>query len=363
MKKNFITLSAILLSVAGFSQVGISTSNPQGALHVDGAKDNASAGAPTRAQQLNDFTVLGNENVGIGTATPSSKLEAISDNQGEGVANDYNFRGFGTSKLPALILSGANGTYDAQENLIQNDPIGAVNFIPRANNGFNYNGGSRIMAYYQGDGTTGLTDLRLSTSGLERIRILGTGDVGVGTDTPTTKLDVNGSARIRTLNVAPGATIVTPVYADVDGVLNKAVSNTYGTVINNTVNIASGATATLITGIAEGGVYKAAVFVGNNCGRGGIADYYVSNINLNNSFSIKGIDGMLNTDTTDKAPAFTEVNRTTTTVVWTGVPNCAGGGNNTQFNYTLTMPSVGTINLTNNGNVGLDYRIILTRVF
>ncbi|MCS3530798.1 hypothetical protein [Chryseobacterium sp. JUb7] len=361
--KKMITLSTILLSMAVFSQVGIHTSNPIGTFHVDGAKDNASAGAPSRDQQLNDFVVLGNGNVGIGTTTPSSKIEIIADNQGEGVINDFNFRGFGTSKLPALIFSGANGSYEAQENLVKDDPIGAVTFIPRANNAYNYNGGSRIMSYYQGDGTSGLSDLRLHTSGAERLRILETGDVGIGTNTPTTKLDVNGSGRIRTLNIAPGATVVTPVYSDTDGVLNKAVSGVYGTVINNTVTVASGATSTLINNIPNNSAYKAVVSVGNSCGRFAMADYYITNIVLNNSYAIKGVDGLVNIDTTAKGPAFNEVNRNTTSVTWSSLPPCAGGGAGTAFNYTLTMPSAGTLNLINNGDTSLEYKVILTRLF
>lgn len=120
----------------------------------------------------------------------------------------------------------------------------------------------------------------------------------------------------------------------------------------------AGATAALITGIPNAGVYKAVVSVGNACGRTTIAEYYVTS----NAFSIKGIDGLLNTDTTSKGPVFTEVNRFTTSVVWSGVPNCAGG-TAAALSYTLTMPSADIINVTNNGDVSLDYRIILTRLF
>lgn len=73
MKKNF-TLAMIFFSVIAFSQVGINTPNPQGILHVDGAKDNPATGSPTDAQQANDFTVTSAGNVGIGNTTPLSNL-------------------------------------------------------------------------------------------------------------------------------------------------------------------------------------------------------------------------------------------------------------------------------------------------
>ncbi|MGK6344168.1 hypothetical protein ACMGDK_18310 [Chryseobacterium sp. DT-3] len=63
-----------------YSQVGINTSNPQTVLHVDGAKDNTATGAPIAAQQINDFSVTSSANVGIGTTTPSQKLDVASGN-------------------------------------------------------------------------------------------------------------------------------------------------------------------------------------------------------------------------------------------------------------------------------------------
>lgn len=76
MNKNITLLAALFISATAFSQVGINTENPQGIFNIDGAKDNPNTGnAHTAAQQLNDFTVLSSGNVGIGTISPSQKLE------------------------------------------------------------------------------------------------------------------------------------------------------------------------------------------------------------------------------------------------------------------------------------------------
>ena len=76
MQKHITILTALLISAASFSQVGINTPNPQGIFNIDGAKDNPTTGsAHTAAQQLNDFTVLASGNVGIGTTVPTQKLE------------------------------------------------------------------------------------------------------------------------------------------------------------------------------------------------------------------------------------------------------------------------------------------------
>jgi len=76
--KIIIASSALLLSIFASAQVGIGTQNPQGIFNIDGGKDNETTGTPSAAKQLNDFTVLGNGNVGIGTTNPSQKLEIIS---------------------------------------------------------------------------------------------------------------------------------------------------------------------------------------------------------------------------------------------------------------------------------------------
>lgn len=79
MKKKLLTLSAMISSLFLFSQVGFNTSNPQAALHVDGAKDNAGSGIPTAAQQANDFAVTANGNIGVGTIAPTKKLDVNGD--------------------------------------------------------------------------------------------------------------------------------------------------------------------------------------------------------------------------------------------------------------------------------------------
>lgn len=84
MKTTFTILFLTIATVA-FGQVGINTSNPQGIFNIDGAKNNVTTGTPTAAQTTDDFSVLTDGRVGIGTATPTAKLEinsAVSGNSG-----------------------------------------------------------------------------------------------------------------------------------------------------------------------------------------------------------------------------------------------------------------------------------------
>ncbi len=108
MKKNIILFGALLSSAFAFSQVGINTQNPLATFHIDGAKDNPTSGTPTTTQQANDLVVTSAGNVGIGTVTPTRKLEIVSGtspafhlddgNQGEGYVLTSDANGYGTWK-------------------------------------------------------------------------------------------------------------------------------------------------------------------------------------------------------------------------------------------------------------------------
>ncbi|KQT16781.1 hypothetical protein ASG31_10400 [Chryseobacterium sp. Leaf404] len=73
--KTTLTILSLSLSTIAVGQVGINTQNPQGIFNIDGAKNNAATGIPTGAQTLDDFSVLSDGKVGIGTISPSAKLE------------------------------------------------------------------------------------------------------------------------------------------------------------------------------------------------------------------------------------------------------------------------------------------------
>lgn len=102
MKKTILLL-CVLGSAFLFSQTGINTGNPQGAFHVDASKDNPATGTPTSAQQANDFTITDTGNVGVGTTTPSTKIDVISTIPGAIKITD------GTQGVGKILISDANG--------------------------------------------------------------------------------------------------------------------------------------------------------------------------------------------------------------------------------------------------------------
>lgn len=104
MRKLITSLLLLLLgSTAITAQVGIQTQNPQATFHIDGARDNPATGAPTAIQQANDVAITTAGNVGVGTTTPSTKLDIVSTTAGALKITD------GTQGNGKILVSDANG--------------------------------------------------------------------------------------------------------------------------------------------------------------------------------------------------------------------------------------------------------------
>lgn len=78
MKKHILLFFLFNITLS-YAQVGINTANPQGIIHIDGSKNNPKEQVPSNEQQKDDFTVLANGNVGIGTISPENKLHIKAD--------------------------------------------------------------------------------------------------------------------------------------------------------------------------------------------------------------------------------------------------------------------------------------------
>ena len=144
--------------------------------------------------------------VGIGTKTPVGKLHLYNSTAGTEAGNDYIIDDESPiSQIQGMIIRRSN----AGANLAQNDFIGSMLFNPKINGAFGYTGAG-MSAIYRGDGTNALTALSLRVnSNQEAMRLDENANVGIGTTTPGTKLDVNGAITNREATVTVASNTAT----------------------------------------------------------------------------------------------------------------------------------------------------------
>ena len=107
MKNKFIAIFLVYncLAFGQVSNVGIDTAVPKSLFHIDGKKDNPKTNSenPNSTQVANDVVISDQGNLGIGTITPTTKLEIVSPNPGAIKIVD------GTEAESKVLMSDANG--------------------------------------------------------------------------------------------------------------------------------------------------------------------------------------------------------------------------------------------------------------
>ena len=128
MKRLKVYFSVVAMFVAVTQNqaqtTGVNTKNPKGSLHVDAGKNNDPSGSPTTAQETDDFIVTFDGKVGIGTITPTHKLDIRGKIQirdgGEkvgAVLTAVDNTGLAVWNLPSTVKSMVNGTFPTGSTL------------------------------------------------------------------------------------------------------------------------------------------------------------------------------------------------------------------------------------------------------
>jgi hypothetical protein len=276
-------------------------------------------GLAFRTNNTEKARILSNGNVGIGTTTPTSKLDLGAD--------------VSSSKLA-----------------VYNDAAGTDFY------GFGLSGG--LLHFHTASATpTTAPDMVLHSNGQ-----LG---INIGVTNPTANLDVNGTARVRNTPQAAnggGTTILTPVYQDANGNLVKAFPAGAGNIMSGiSPVIPAGGTQTIISGIPDGSLHKLVVVMSNACTHTEVVEFWVRASSAGGSF-MQGIDAGLSTLGAG-GYAFTET-QTSSAIAWTGYGGGCVGGNSTEFNLRATVVTTPNfqIQITNLGNIGNVYSAKLERI-
>jgi len=172
------------------SSIGQIVKYQTGSFAIQNTDTNATAHIRLDVGNSERMRIDSSGNVGIGTANPQCKLSISTTNP--------------TNGINQLLTNTANSSHTGSQIQITQNTIDdwAIGQPP----------GVSAFAFYQGRNT--------SATGNERMRISATGNVGIGTDNPTTKLAVNGTTSISgitTLSSTEAATNTTSGALQVGG--------------------------------------------------------------------------------------------------------------------------------------------------
>jgi len=123
---------------------------------------------PTEITTPTDNNIWTEQNVGIGTTNPTEKLEINASSLGDGLLSGSAFVGAGLTNLTDLMIAQVDNKNSTDYALIQES------------------GGDTIL--------NSSTNVVFSISDTEAARFDGSGNLGIGIDTPTALLHVNGDA-------------------------------------------------------------------------------------------------------------------------------------------------------------------------
>lgn len=171
------------------------------------------------ANSIEGMRVSASGFLGIGATSPMGRLHAQSENNDAG--NDYIFDDYGSTITAGFFVRKHRGTIASPQNLQNGDLITQFRFSPRYNGSIANNDGSGLDAYYHGDGTTLLTDLRWFTGGIERMRMNDTGNIGIG----TSAFDVNDIERLLVDAGTTGSYNVVSGKGEIDNYLQLNIKN------------------------------------------------------------------------------------------------------------------------------------------
>ncbi|WP_374074442.1 tail fiber domain-containing protein [Bdellovibrio bacteriovorus] len=143
------------------------------------------------------MTLSNGGNLGIGTTTPSSRMQIVNDGGPDG-ADDIRVDTYGTTS-PGILFYRARGTASAPTTVLDGDYMGSV--LMTGYNGSAWTRAGAIVSVADNDWTSTLStnnaylSFRTTSAGTntQRMMLSSTGKLGLNTSTPNSYLSINGS--------------------------------------------------------------------------------------------------------------------------------------------------------------------------
>ena len=233
-------------------------------------------------------------NLGIGTTNPTSKLQVIGSISASNILPTTD----NTGVVGNTSFTWSDGQFT---NLTVNDTLNVRAAID-LDDGDILRFGSSDDAYFSYDGTlnnfelqleAAALDFRVTDNGTPRFIFTKSGNLGIGSTQPTSKLDVDGNVKVSGIitassftgdltGTATTATNLSDATNITTGTINSSrLSGSYGISITGTATTANNVSSTI--NINTSGIITASSFTGNITGTATTANNVSSTININTS--------------------------------------------------------------------------------
>lgn len=203
-----------------------------------------------------------------------------------------------------------------------------------------------------------VTGLPTDAQQLNDFVVTSSGNVGIGTANPQKSLDIeakNESLRIRNLlRAAPGSYDI--LTRSIDNGDVYATSYSYSASI--TIDPGAQGTITIPSTVQIPSGFMI-IRSANGCGRTMVSTFTYYGITF--GFSSGVARDRVGTATIDPIPAGANTSGTWN-VNFANVLQCADGGNETQFNFTVIKPTASSYTITNRGNISKTYLLTIVRL-